>query len=99
MRFSLFSLVLRAGLIYDGSRPWKKCLYEHPYIAYTKEAVEWFFGGHPNYTGGLDSWWRQFDTEILRSKGQVGQIDKLLTIPNWFERNFRKIGKKLPFWA
>jgi hypothetical protein len=96
MRTSLFSLMLRSGLQYDGSQPWLKCLYNHPYIFYTKEAVDRFLEGYNHYRGKEESWWRQFDTEVMRANGQLEYLNKLLTLPRFGERTFRQFGRCLP---
>lgn len=58
MRFSLFSILLRAGLNYNGDV--EAVLRTHPYCSRTQEAIKRFFAGYTCYTGSTGMWFNKF---------------------------------------
>ena len=71
MRRSLFSILLRASVRYQGD--FDKALYRNIYVASTRRAVERFFGGHHAYNGRKTGWCDQFRGKSTK------QIQRLLS--------------------
>ncbi len=71
MRRSLFSILLRAGMKYEGD--FDEALYSNMYVANTKLAVERFFGGHTKYNGRQIGWCDQFRGKSIK------QVRRLLS--------------------
>lgn len=58
IRRSLFSILLRCGLNYEGD--FDEALLSNSHALETKEAIERFFGGHTYYNGKQEGWCDQF---------------------------------------
>ena len=69
MRRSLFSILLRAGMSYDGD--FDEALYGNLYASGTKPAIERFFAGCTTYNGRKTGWVNQFRD---RSERQVQRL-------------------------
>ena len=69
MRRSFFSILLRAGMKYNGD--FDDALYKNSYVAMTRSAVERFFGGHTHYHGRETGWCDQFSG---KSEKQVRRL-------------------------
>lgn len=58
MRRSLFSILLRVGMKYEGD--FDEAVRKNYYAAKTQAAIERFFAGHTTYTGRMTGWCDQF---------------------------------------
>jgi hypothetical protein len=58
MRRSLFSILLRVALKYEGD--FDEAVEKNHYAQKTKPAIERFFAGYTHYTGRMTGWCDQF---------------------------------------
>lgn len=90
MRYSLFTILCRAGMAYDPSKGMEAALRSNIYIKMTYRAVQFFLAGRTRYTGFSVGWVNAFAGIPCVARAKCNHKDRRcrkeldsLLVPNW----------------
>jgi hypothetical protein len=85
LRFSLYTLLVRAATRYRKGMDWRETLFEYAPAYETKQAIAYFFAGHHIYRGYKNEWCDQFfQTKLPLDK--LLRRSRMAQLKQWFKK-------------
>lgn len=98
MRLSLLTILVRAGLRFDPHRKnYEECLYGHPYVKLTQDAVQRFLCGFTNFVPPRKNYCHGW---VFTFKNQsLNKIRDWLVLPKGKENPFPELASTASLWS